>query len=358
MEKVAGMNNRPNGADLSGSGRSNSLIIAGPCSAESPGQLLETAVALKQSGNVDYFRAGVWKPRTSPDSFQGVGTMGLKWLQDIKKETGLKVATEVGCEKHVLEALKYDIDLLWLGARTVSNPFVVQEIADSLRGVDIPVLVKNPLNPDIELWYGAINRLLKAGIREVGAIHRGFSIWGESIYRNPPIWKIPGELKKRMPGILLVCDPSHIAGKRSLVPVVSRRAMVEGVGGLMVEVHPDPEKAMSDAAQQLNPHSFSEMIKELDLDGYIDMADEDTSIDELNLEIDMVDEMLIHTISSRMELSRQIARIGNSGRVRPVQKSKWKKALGRVLDLASEDGLRPDFIHRLFAEINKEARQI
>jgi chorismate mutase len=357
MEKSAGSTNRPNGEKPCRSGSSSSMIIAGPCSAESPGQLLEAATALKQIGNVDYFRAGVWKPRTSPDSFQGVGTSGLKWLQDIKAETGLKVATEVGCEKHVLEALKYDIDLLWLGARTVSNPFVVQEIADSLRGVDIPVLVKNPLNPDIELWYGAINRLLKAGIKEVGAIHRGFSIWGESIYRNPPIWKIPGELKKRMPGILLVCDPSHIAGKRSLVPVVSRRAMDEGVGGFMVEVHPDPAKAMSDAAQQLNPRSFAEMLNDLDLIGHADTADEDASIDELNLEIDIVDEMLVHAISSRMELSRQIARIGNSGRG-PVQTVKWKKALGRVLDLASEDGLRPDFVHKLFAEINKEARQI
>jgi chorismate mutase len=334
------------------------LIIAGPCSAESPEQLLETANALKLGGNVDYYRAGLWKPRTSPDSFQGIGAEGLKWLKMVREETGMKVATEVGCERHVLEALKYDIDMIWIGARTVSNPFVVQEIADSLRGVDIPVLVKNPLNPDLELWYGAINRFLKVGIREVGAIHRGFSIWGESIYRNPPIWKIPAELKKRMPGITIVCDPSHIAGKRSLVPVVSRRAMDEGAAGLMIEVHTDPDNAMSDAAQQIQPPAFSEMLKDLNLDRYHEKPEEECSIDDLNLEIEMVDDMLIHAIANRMELSRQIARIRKSGRMRSLKPVLLENALARVLSLASEDGLRADFVHKLFDEIHNESRKI
>ncbi len=356
MEKVTGLINELTMENQYDFTKVRPMIIAGPCSAESPGQLLETANSLKRYGNVDYLRAGLWKPRTSPDSFQGVGAEGLKWLRMVKEETGMKVATEVGCEKHVLEALKYDIDLIWIGARTVSNPFVVQEIAESLRGVDIPVLVKNPLNPDIELWYGAIKRFLKVGISDVGAIHRGFSIWGKSIFRNPPIWTIPAALRERMPGIKIICDPSHIAGKRRLVPLVSTRAIEEGFGGLMIEVHPEPEKAMSDAAQQLTPSSFYEIMKDLDLEQYHNK--EDSSIDELSSEIDMVDDLLIHTIANRMELSRQIARIKNSNHLKSLKPVKWKKAMKRLLGLAMEDGLRPGFIHKLFNEIQKESYQI
>ena len=217
------------------------------------------------------------------------------------------------------------------------------------------MLVKNPLNPDIELWYGAIKRFLKVGINEVGAIHRGFSIWGKSIYRNPPIWKIPNALKERIPEIVMICDPSHIAGKRSLVPLVSRRAMEKGSGGLMIEVHPDPDNAMSDAAQQVSPRSFSELIKDLDLDRNHVKGEEYSSIDELSSEIDMVDELLVHTIANRMDLSRQIARIKKSGSPGPQQPAIWKKALNRVLGLATEDGLRHDFVNRLFDEIHKES---
>jgi chorismate mutase len=335
-----------------------SLIIAGPCSAESPEQLLETANALKLSGNVDYYRAGLWKPRTSPDSFQGIGAEGLPWLRMVKEETGMKIATEVGCERHVLEALKYDIDMLWIGARTVSNPFVVQEIAESLRGVDIPVLVKNPLNPDVDLWYGAINRFLKVGLKEVGAIHRGFSIWGESIYRNPPLWKIPNDLKQRMPGIMMVCDPSHIAGKRSLVPLVSRRAIDEGADGLMIEVHSDPENAMSDSAQQLKPLSFNELIKDLELDRNNKVSGGNFNIDELNQEIDLVDEMLIHALADRMELSRQIARLRKTNRLIKGQSAGIEQTVDRMTNLANEDGLRADFVHKLFDDIRNESRHI
>jgi chorismate mutase len=335
-----------------------SLIIAGPCSAESPEQLLETANALKLSGNVDYYRAGLWKPRTSPDSFQGIGAEGLPWLKMVREETGLKIATEVGCERHVLEALKYDIDMLWIGARTVSNPFVVQEIAESLRGVDIPVLVKNPLNPDVDLWYGAINRFIKVGLKEVGAIHRGFSIWGDSIYRNPPIWKILHDLRQQMPGIVMICDPSHIAGKRSLVPLVSRRAIDEGADGLMIEVHSDPENAMSDAAQQLKPESFNEMLKDLDLDRNNKVSGGNYNIDELNQEIDMVDEMLIHALADRMELSRQIARLRRTNRIKSYKSAAIEQTADRVINLANEDGLRADFVHKLFDDIRNESRLI
>lgn len=331
------------------------VIIAGPCSAETPGQLMAAAGALKRSGNVDYFRAGLWKPRTSPDSFQGVGGEGLEWLKMVRRETGMKVATEVGCPKHVDEALKYDIDLLWIGARTVSNPFVVQEIAETLRGVDIPVLVKNPLNPDLELWYGAINRFLKVGIKDVGAIHRGFSIWGKSVYRNPPIWEIPNALRERMPGILLINDPSHICGKRSLIPLVAGRALDGGAGGLMVEVHPEPARAMSDAAQQLDPAAFSELLKDLGIDKNSVKRSGFSPLDDLSTEIDMVDELIVHTIASRMELSRHIESIKESGNSDYHHSPVWQKGLKRVLGLATEDGLRPGFIHKLFNDIFRES---
>lgn len=358
MKRSEHLNSEPAGTENDCRKKEKPLIIAGPCSAESPKQLLETALALKDCKSVDYFRAGVWKPRTLPDSFQGVGSEGLKWLRDIKLETGMKVATEVGCEKHVLEALKYDIDLLWIGARTVSNPFVVQEIAESLRGVDIPVFVKNPLNPDLELWYGAINRFLKVGIKEVGAIHRGFSVWGKSIFRNPPIWEIPKALKERMPGMTIICDPSHITGKRSLVPLVSGRAMGEGMGGLMIEVHPEPEKAMSDAAQQLDHPAFSDLMNDLEIVSPHKSEDTDNTIDELSSEIEKVDDLLVHTIASRMELSRQIAMKENPGVSLSTQKSKSEKANGRLHGLAINDGLRPDFVNRLFDEINRESHHI
>jgi chorismate mutase len=357
MKKANGpLNGMP--GKQSGLKQERPLIIAGPCSAESPEQLMETAWALKEIGNVDYFRAGIWKPRTMPGSYEGIGSEGLKWLKRVKEETGMRVATEVGGEKHVFEALKYDIDLLWIGARTVSNPFVVQEIAESLRGVDIPVLVKNPLNPDMELWYGAINRFLKAGVREVGAIHRGFSMWGKSIYRNPPIWEIPRNLKQRMPGLLVICDPSHIAGKRSLVPLIAGRAMEEGLDGLMIEVHPAPEQAMSDAAQQLRPQAFAGLMKDLDIKLPSDKERIKSIIDELHSEIDMVDDLLVRTIASRMELTRQIEKIGDAEYTltrKPIQK---QKTFARLHGLAMEDGLRPGFINRLYDEIIKESLHI
>ncbi len=355
MEKINGSYLEKKVEKHNGENSIKPLIIAGPCSAESPEQLLEAANSLKSGGNVDYFRAGLWKPRTSPDSFQGVGAVGLNWLREVKQETGMMVATEVGCEKHALEALKFDVDLLWIGARTVSNPFIVQEIAEALRGVDIPVLVKNPLNPDLELWLGAIARFMKQGISQVGAIHRGFSLWGRSVYRNPPIWKIQRSLQERLPGITMVCDPSHIAGKRSLLPLVSRKAMQEGANGLMIEVHPDPVNAMSDAPQQLNPKSFYNLIRDLDLHSRHASSAADPLIDELTSEIDQVDELLVHTIASRMELSRQIAMMKNSDCSGDLQPANLEKALERLHLLASDDGLRPDFVHRLFYEIQRES---
>ncbi len=356
------MNNTINphqNAGANGSGlikQNKPLIIAGPCSAETPEQVMETANALAQKNRIDYFRAGVWKPRTTPDSFQGNGTVALDWLNDVKRETGLKVATEVGSEKHVEEALKAGIDLIWIGARTVSNPFVIQEIADSLRGVDIPVLVKNPLSPDIDLWEGAITRLLRAGLADVGAIHRGFYWWGKSNMRNQPFWHIPMELKNRMPHVPIVCDPSHIGGKRSLIPLLSNRAIEYGFSGLMIEVHPNPEKAWSDAAQQITPPAFFTLMDDL----FGERSDATTSemLQELRSEIDTIDEMLIWALSNRMELSRKIASVKKEAGLPSLQAARWNEIMNKVRNIAIDAKLDPTFIETVYNSIHQYSLSI
>ncbi len=240
--------------------RPQPIIIAGPCSAESEDQLLRTARKLAAGERTDFFRAGIWKPRTRPGNFEGVGNAGLRWLQRVKEETGMKTATEVANTTHVYEALKYGIDCLWIGARTTANPFATQEIADALQGADVKVCVKNPVNPDPALWLGAIERISEAGVKDIMAIHRGFSSYGKTRYRNVPQWAIPLWLKKQIPGLPILCDPSHIAGKRELVLHVSRRSLLLGFDGLMVEVHHNPSEALSDAAQQLTPEAFERLM--------------------------------------------------------------------------------------------------
>ena len=237
---------------LPGMSTDRPLIIAGPCSAETEEQVMATALELSKNG-IPVFRAGIWKPRTKPGGFEGVGVEGLPWLQRVKAETGMFVGTEVATAKHIEEALKHGIDILWIGARTSANPFAMQEIADALQGVDVPVLVKNPVNPDIELWIGAMERLYNAGIRKLGAIHRGFSTYDKKIYRNLPQWNIPIELRRRYPNLPIICDPSHIGGKRELIAPLCQQAMDLGFDGLMIESHCNPDKAWSDAAQQLTP---------------------------------------------------------------------------------------------------------
>ncbi|MFN2394997.1 MAG: chorismate mutase [Bacteroidales bacterium] len=337
-------------------GTQQPMIIAGPCSAETPEQLMETARSLARDSRVEYFRAGIWKPRTSPDSFEGVGVPGLGWLQDVKKETGLKVTTEVGSEKHVEEALKVGIDMLWIGARTVSNPFIIQEIAEALRGVDIPVLVKNPLSPDIDLWEGAIKRLVKSGLKDVGAIHRGFFWWGKSHLRNQPFWHIPIELRERMPGLRIICDPSHIAGKRSFIPLLAQRALENHFAGLMVEVHPSPDNAWSDPAQQLTPDSFHNMLNDL-----LGTENENTSqelLDELRSEIDVMDEMLVWALAARMELSSKIAKVKREKQMEPLQSQRWDQVMLRVKDMAMKSGLKPRFVEKLYASIHQESLKL
>lgn len=334
----------------------NPLLIAGPCSAETPEQIMETASKLAKDGRVDYFRAGIWKPRTSPNSFEGVGEDGLHWLQDVKQEYGLKVTTEVGNEKHVELALKNKVDMLWIGARTVSNPFVVQGIADALRGVDIPVLVKNPLSPDIDLWEGAMKRFLNSGVTQLGAIHRGFFWWGKSHMRNQPFWHIPFELRQRLPEIPIICDPSHIAGKRNLVPLIAQRALENQLSGLMIEVHPDPERAWSDAAQQLTPQSYLNLIDEL-----LGISPDTVSseiLEEIRSEIDVMDEMLVWALAARMELSGKIAKVKKNANIQPLQQNRWQQVVNRVRKMGERNGLDPDFIEEIFDKIHDESLEL
>jgi chorismate mutase len=243
------------------------LMIAGPCSAESREQVLKTAHALKRLG-VHVFRAGIWKPRTRPGDFQGIGTIGLPWLRAVKEETGMYVTTEVANRKHVEEALKYGVDILWIGARTTANPFAVDEVASALEGLDVPVMVKNPIQPELSTWIGAIERLNRKGIKRIAAIHRGFSMYSRNHYRYPPLWGIPKKLKKEIPGISVINDPSHISGDRNLIPEIMKQAMKKHFDGFMVEVHADPDTSLSDGSQQLLPESFEKLMKKFGLSEY------------------------------------------------------------------------------------------
>lgn len=336
-------------------GLNSKIMIAGPCSAESPEQLLNVATELKKTERVHYLRAGIWKPRTTPGSFQGFGSVGLEWLRDIKKETGMPFSTEVGSEKHVYEALKFGVDMVWIGARTVSNPFVMQEIAEALQGVDIPVLVKNPLSPDLDLWEGAIRRLHNVGIRKIGAIHRGFSWWGKSIFRNQPFWRIPMELKAKYPDLPVICDPSHITGNRSLVPFVAKRGDDMGFDGFIIEVHPEPEKALSDAAQQLTPADFNELLKFIDSIGDPEQAYPDELLNTLRAEVDIMDDLLVWALSNRMELSERIASVKSNRKMSVLQSKRWNQVIERVTNTGKESGLRAGFVKKLYNAIHKES---
>ncbi|MGE0079397.1 MAG: chorismate mutase [Bacteroidales bacterium] len=334
---------------------SKPLIIAGPCSAESPEQLLSIANSLKKTNSISYLRAGVWKPRTTPNSFEGYGSEALSWLRDVKRETGLPFSTEVGSHQHVYEALKFGADLIWVGARTVSNPFAMQEIADALKGVDIPVFVKNPLSPDIELWEGAIRRLYNAGIYKLGAIHRGFTLWNKSVFRNQPLWDIPLQLKMRHPNLPIICDPSHITGKRNLVPLVAQRAMNLRFDGLMVEVHPYPDIALSDSAQQLTPAQFEDLLRLIIREVNVSESQSGEMLDELRAEIDIMDDLLVWALSNRMELAGKIASVKRTEKMPVLQTNRWDQVLERVTSKGVESGLRPQFLRKVFQSIHKES---
>lgn len=331
------------------------FVIAGPCSAETEGQVMATAKALAQQP-VDLFRAGIWKPRTRPGSFEGVGKEGLKWLKRVKEETGMKVTTEVAKSSHVYEAIKHGVDVLWIGARTTVNPFSVQEIADAVSGMDIPVLIKNPINPDLSLWKGAIERIYKAGITKIGVIHRGFSYHGKTKFRNVPRWQIAIDLKREFPDLMMICDNSHICGRRDLLQQVAQEALDLNYDGVMTEVHPRPDEAWSDAAQQITPDRFQELMSSLILRQ--ELA-EDSSlsahIDDLRQGIDELDDELLHILVKRMSLADEIGRYKKRNNLSILQTSRWNEILEQSLEKARQHGLSDVFMNKLLRAVHQES---
>lgn len=333
------------------------LLIAGPCSAESEVQVLDVAKALKEI-DIQLFRAGIWKPRTRPDSFEGVGYEGLKWLQRVREELQLPVTTEVAKGKHVDAVLEHGIDVLWLGARTTVNPFSVQEIADALQGVDVPVLVKNPLNADIQLWIGAIERIYKAGVRRIAAVHRGFYKYGEKRYRNIPYWQIPIELKRQFPDLQLICDHSHICGIPVLLQQTAQRALDLNYDGLMTEVHPNPSSALSDSKQQINPAEYQEMVCTLVVRA---SGTEDSlfwrELDHIRRQIDEIDDEVFQLFSERMELAEQIGLHKRNRNISIFQPERWNKIRERILGKGSSLKLTKEFLSSVIDSVHQESIQ-
>lgn len=327
------------------------IVIAGPCSAETEEQVLNTAQQLSAQG-VRIFRAGIWKPRTKPGSFEGVGKEGLTWLKHVKEETCMLVATEVATKQHTEEALKANIDILWIGARTVSNPFSVQEIADTLLGYDIPILIKNPLNPDLELWIGAIERIYNAGIRRIGVVHRGFSSYEKQTYRNPPHWHIPIELRLRIPGLTVLCDPSHMGGKPSLIAPLCQEAMDLGYDGVMVESHCNPTAAWSDKEQQITPEALGHIIRSLVIR---DTTEATETLSELRRQLDMLDEKLLNILSQRMSTSREIGRYKKEHNMKILQTQRYDEMLNKRIAQAIELGMDGNFMKRIIQAIHEES---
>jgi len=339
---------------LKGLDKKRPLIMAGPCSAESEEQVLNTARMIAAM-DIPVFRAGIWKPRTRPNAFEGVGSVGLPWLQTVKQETGMLVSTEVANVKHVYEALKYGIDIIWIGARTSANPFAVQEIADSLKGVKIPVFVKNPVNPDVDLWIGAIERINQAGIEQIAAIHRGFSSYEKSIYRNAPHWQVPIELRRRIPDLPIITDPSHICGSRDLLYDISQKAMDLNFDGLIIETHEHPDKAWSDAKQQVTPEVLKKMLDRLilrkpDLDENMMLT-----LAVLRDQIDKLDDKLINLIEERMKVVESIGNYKKENNITILQNKRWDDMLKSRLILGERKGLSEDFISKLFRAIHQES---
>ncbi|MBQ3606110.1 MAG: bifunctional 3-deoxy-7-phosphoheptulonate synthase/chorismate mutase type II [Muribaculaceae bacterium] len=329
------------------------LLIAGPCSAETEEQVIQTATELAANG-VKIFRAGIWKPRTKPGGFEGVGIEGLQWLKKVKELTGMYTSTEVATKQHVEAALEAGVDLLWIGARTSANPFAMQEIADALQeaGADVPVLIKNPVNPDLELWIGAMQRIYNAGIKRIGAIHRGFSAYGKHLYRNLPQWHIPIELRRRMPNLPIICDPSHIGGKRELVAPISQQALDMGFDGLIIESHCDPDCAWSDKSQQVTPDVLNFIINTLVL------RDESHTTESLTLlrqQIDTLDNELLEVLNKRMRVSREIGQYKKEHRMPVLQAGRYDDIIQSRVKLAMEMGMSSDFMKSVLAAIHEES---
>lgn len=331
------------------------LVIGGPCSAETEEQVLKIAHQLKDS-DATVLRAGIWKPRTRPGNFEGVGALGLKWLKKAKDETGMLISTEVANANHVDLALQYDVDVLWLGARTTVSPFIVQEIADALKGTDKIVLVKNPVNPDLPLWLGAIERLYKCDITKLGAIHRGFSTYEKTRYRNNPNWQIPIELQTRFPDLPLICDPSHIAGRRDIIFEISQTALDLNFDGLMVETHFDPDNAWSDAAQQITPTTLIKMMQDLRIRKETDTeADYKNALNTLRTQIDVVDHQLIEMMGKRMKIADGIGQLKKDKNVAILQTKRWNEILGKMILEGEQNNLSEEFVLRVFKAIHQES---
>ncbi len=327
------------------------LIIAGPCSAETEEQVMETARQLANNG-VKIFRAGVWKPRTKPGGFEGKGMVALPWMKHVKEETGMLTATEVATPKHVEAAIEFGVDILWVGARTCANPFAMQELADSLKGVDVPVLVKNPVNPDLELWIGALERINGAGIKRLGAIHRGFSSYDKKIYRNLPMWQIPIELNRRIPNLPIICDPSHIGGSRDLVAPLCQQAMDLGMDGLMIESHCNPDCAWSDAKQQVTPDVLDYILNLLVIRSEMQTTE---SITLLRKQIDEIDNGLIDLLAKRMRISREIGQYKKEHGMTIVQTSRYSEILDKRSAQGSLCGVAPECVRGIFELIHEES---
>ena len=332
------------------------LIISGPCSAETEQQVVETAKRLAATGKIDLLRAGIWKPRTRPGSFEGVGSIGLPWLQKARTETGLPTAVEVATSKQVEEALHFDVDVLWIGARTTVNPFSVQEVSDALRGVDIPVLIKNPINPDLELWTGAVERMAKAGVKNIGLIHRGFSSYGNTEYRNAPMWHLAIEMHRRYPDMLFINDPSHISGRRDILLEVSQEAINLDYDGLMIEAHIDPDNAWSDAAQQITPEQVSEL-----LDAIIWRKESSASpeahavLEHMRQQIDQLDDELLELLGQRMKIADKIGGYKKENNITILQTRRWNEILERASRKREKLGLSKEFVQKYFDAVHMES---
>ncbi|MCW3114399.1 MAG: 3-deoxy-7-phosphoheptulonate synthase [Segetibacter sp.] len=332
------------------------LIISGPCSAETEEQVIETATRLKATGKVDVLRAGIWKPRTRPGSFEGVGTKGLNWLTQAKKITGLPTAIEVATGKQVEDALHFDVDILWIGARTTVNPFSVQEVADALRGANVPVLIKNPINPDLELWIGAVERVAKAGIKNIGLIHRGFSSYGNTEYRNAPMWHLAIEMKRRNPNMMIINDPSHISGNRVLLQSVAQKAIDLDYDGIMIESHIDPDKAWSDAKQQVTPERLAEILNG------IKWRHETTNerefvvaLEKLREQINHIDDELMQLLGQRMKIADKIGQYKKENDITILQTNRWNELLERAFRKGESLGLSKEFITKYYDAVHMES---
>lgn len=332
------------------------LIISGPCSAETEDQLVTTAQRLAATGKIDMLRAGIWKPRTKPGMFEGIGAKGLPWLQKAKTVTGLPTTVEVATAKQVEDALTFDVDVLWIGARTTVNPFSVQEVADALRGVDVPVLIKNPINPDLELWSGAVERVARAGVKQVGLIHRGFSSYGNTEYRNAPMWHLAIEMKRRNPELMIINDPSHICGRRDILQETAQKAIDLDFDGLMIESHIDPDNAWSDAKQQVTPERLAEMLSTIIWRKEdVASAEYHAALEKLRQQINHLDDELMQILGQRMKIAENIGTYKKENNITILQTNRWNEILERAFREGDKKGLSKEFITKYFDAVHMES---